>query len=253
MLCVALSALALEAKPVSPDYKKLKLRSANLQVGLVGIAPVKHGKVQMNKNLRLSFEIKNVGNKATDNNAKYTLKCIIIKGTQCPIASSTGKVPYIAAGSSRSIILISASQAKPGKYRLTITLKPTTSRGRPYTRDIEVAGRMKLIPRKRISGRRLSAAQMKIVRRFPKMKTKWVHVSCIQVPPVEFPKPKFTNTDTITMPKFSEILYMTGSKPDIKIKKLTSALAPGQSVYGPSVVPGKSSKCVAVGRMKVFK
>lgn len=112
---------------VTPKFK------ANLVVdGGVSYMPVKDGMVTPGANMTLGFYIKNAGLAESGNLGKYSIKCTVLSGGECPVKDVSNKsVPNLAPGASKSYTLMQAKAAEKGKYRVVITTQPTSSRGRP--------------------------------------------------------------------------------------------------------------------------
>jgi len=151
-------------------------------------------------------------------------------------------------GQTRNFTLISAKKAKPGKFRIYIKVSPAANR---KVRFIDVKVGRSLILNKQAKRRILfNIITRKVAHKF---NTQWVKLGCLVVPPVEFPKPKITNIDNVTMPVGAEVFYIADKTGAIRKFKLTQPLAPGQSIYGHSFEAyskqGKPHKCHAAGRM----
>lgn len=87
--------------------------------------------------------------------------------------------------------------------------------------------------------------------RFRPASPQWKHASCATKGATEFPSMVFRNTDTVAFPAGSTIIWLNGGK--IGEFPLTSSLAPGQSVVGPSFeaysTQGHPHSCKAVGKI----
>ena len=121
--------------------RKPVLLKANLVVTIVALHPVKYGKIKPGSGVNLSFTVKNNGPVATGRSASYSLSCTVLSGgPTCPVPNTTTprSLPTIAAGASRNISLFGAIPAQAGRYRVYISVKPTTSRGRSRSVDINV-------------------------------------------------------------------------------------------------------------------
>lgn len=244
LLLAAGSASAIQAT----HHKPLQLMGAKLQVGHILVAPVIKGYVKPGSNLRLGFSIKNIGKRVSGRNASYQILCRSKHRKPCPIASSKRPLPMLKPGQTRNFTLISAAKAKPGKYRIYIKVTPAASR---KVRFIDVKVGRSLVLNKQVKRKIFSnIITRKVAHKF---NTQWVKLGCLVVPPVEFPKPKITNIDNVTMPVGAEVFYIADKTGAIRKIKLTQPLAPGQSIYGHSFEAyskqGKPHKCHAVGRM----
>lgn len=123
----------------SPGTLAPKLKANLVVEQQYSYAPVKDGMITPGANMMLNFSIKNAGLAESGNLGKYSIICTVISGGECPLASSSDRsVPNLAPGASKSFTLIGASGAEKGKYRIVITTKPTSSRGRPWTKEFTV-------------------------------------------------------------------------------------------------------------------
>ncbi|MCP5060779.1 MAG: hypothetical protein GY937_29140 [bacterium] len=95
------------------------------------------------------------------------------------------------------------------------------------------------------------AVQAAPAKQFRPASPQWKHASCTTQGATEFPAMVFRNTDTVAFPAGSSIIWLNGGK--IGEFALTSSLAPGQSVVGPSFeaysAPGHPHSCKAVGKI----
>lgn len=140
-------------KPRTSPKHKATRPSARLSVQFKALMPVHSiGKIWEGKLVNISFEVKNVGTAPSGPGATYTVKCLVLSGSpNCAVANTTGPLPAIAPGGSKSIALFGAKPAKPGKYRIVISANPG-ARGRPATQEFTVVSKRKLrrVPRRRI-------------------------------------------------------------------------------------------------------
>lgn len=119
--------------------KKPVLLKANLVITTTTLHPVKYGKIKPGSTVNLGFTVKNKGLVSTGPSASYTLSCTVLSGgPTCPVPNTTRPLPAIAAGASHTVNLYGFIPAKVGKYRVYIRVKPTKSRGRPRSVDINV-------------------------------------------------------------------------------------------------------------------
>ncbi|MBW2395251.1 MAG: hypothetical protein JRG95_13355 [Deltaproteobacteria bacterium] len=95
------------------------------------------------------------------------------------------------------------------------------------------------------------AVQVAPTNTFQPASPQWKHASCIAQGATEFPSMVFRNTDTVAFPAGSKIVWLNGGK--IGEFSLTSSLAPGQTVVGPSfeayATSGHPHSCKAVGKI----
>ncbi len=121
------------------DIKFKPVLKANLVVTTIALHPVKYGKIKPGVGVNLSITIKNKGLRSTGRSATYTLTCTVLSGgPTCPVPNITRSLPNIAAGASHTVSLFGAIPAQTGKYRVYISVKPTTSRGRARSVEINV-------------------------------------------------------------------------------------------------------------------
>ncbi len=241
-----------------------RIGTANFAIKSIAVAPVGSGGViQQGKHVRLDIRVENTSNVDGLGTEKVQLKCTKINGSGCPVADSLKTLPKIKAGSSYSIIVVSAQGANPGKYK--VSASPVAGRrGSGRTVTLNVGGKLKpsgataTSPAARpglAGGAGLNAMRVPPkLTRHPKWKIfnlgepQWKHASCTTDGPPEFPHFVFKNEDSVVFPAGSSIIYLL--KSDLVEFRLVAALSPGATVKGPqisgSMVP---VKCVAVAKI----
>ncbi len=241
-----------------------RVGTAHFVIKSIAVAPVGAGGIiQQNSHVRLDIRVENTSKVDGLGTEKVQLTCTKINGSGCPVANQLQSLPKIKAGSSYSIILVSAQGANPGKYK--VQASPVGGRrGSDRTVTLNVGGKTKpsgataTSPSARpgIAGNAGVNAMRPspTLTRHPKWhilsrgEPQWKHASCTTDGPVEFPHFVFKNEDTVVFPAGSTIIYLL--KSDLTEFRLTSALSPGATTKGPqisgSMVP---NKCVAVAKI----
>ena len=265
------SALQRGAAPLRAALDPARVRAVPFAIQSIATMPVgPDGMIAAGATIQIDVRVKNPTD--TDGTGHETLKltCTAKSGGSCPFPTQTLPLPAIAKGGSHSVILVAAQAATPGHYELAASATPAR-RGSGKTAQLKVKGKIQAPGASMATPLRMAAARtgLDAARRSPaasklmtsdafrdlavkvKGEPDWRHTDCGIMGPVEFPHMVFTNTDTVTFPAGSSIIWVMAGK--IGEFPLAAPLPPGDSVNGPSFhawsQPGKPHHCAAVGKL----